>query len=340
MKRGETMLFPTTTAYEQLAPFFKDRIHVNEPLSLHTSFGMGGPADIWLIIEQRTDLINLVRLCIDKQWPLLILGGNSNMLFTEKGVRGIVAQMETHSYTISEQEDGTGMLEVEAGTHWSQLVQELVAQGWAGLEFARNIPGTLGGALVCNAGANNHELGELLAWIEVLDTRSCHVKQGITVLPLIRRYEKDELDLGYRSSRFRKEHESRIDENGQILFQPRGLIEPAEIVLTLGIRLHREDPQTLEKRYRAMQTQIEPREHRSDLIFMDPVNEGSAAKLIAQAELPGKTIGQVRISNTNPNYMLNLGNATTTEVQALIAEVYQKVWERSKVRLQLNVEIR
>ena len=126
----------------------------------------------------------------------------------------------------------------------------------------------------------------------------------------------------------------------RILFQPRGLIEPAEIVLTLGIRLHREDPQTLEKRYRAMQTQIEPREHRSDLIFMDPVNEGSAAKLIAQAELPGKTIGQVRISNTNPNYMLNLGNATTTEVQALIAEVYQKVWERSKVRLQLNVEIR
>lgn len=337
------MLFPTMTAYEQLAPFFRDHIRVNEPLSLHTSFGIGGPADIWVVAQQSEDVINLVRLCVEKQWPLLLIGGNSNMIFTEDGVRGIVAQIGAHSYTISEQEDGTAILEVDAGAHWSQLVRELAPQGWAGLEFASNIPGTLGGALVCNAGAHNRDLGEILAWIEVLDTRSCHVEQGISALPPVRRYEKDELDLGYRSSRFRKEHESRMAENGQIIFQPRGLIEPAEIILTLGLHLHREDPQILKERlasYSTMQTQIEPREHRSDLIFMDPTDEGSAAQLIAQAGLPGKTVGQVRISDTNPNYMLNLGNATTADVQALVAEVYQKVQERFQVRLQLNVEIR
>jgi UDP-N-acetylmuramate dehydrogenase len=331
------------TAYEEVAPFFKEHIRVNEPLSLHTSFGLGGPADVWVAVEHREDLINLVRLCIEKQWPLLISGGNSNMLFREEGVRGIVAQIATHSYTISEQEDGTAILAVDAGARWSQLVQELVPQGWAGLEFAAHIPGTLGGALVCNAGAHNRDLGEILAWIEVLDTRSCHVEQGITVLPLIRRYGKDEIDLGHRSSRFRKEHESRIDENGQMIFQPRSLIEPAEIVLTLGLRLHHEDPHLLDERlaaYRAMQTRIEPREHRSDLIFMDPMDEGSAAKLIAQAGLRGKTVGQVRISDTNANYMLNLGNATTADVQALVAEVYQKVQERFQIRLQLNIEIR
>jgi UDP-N-acetylmuramate dehydrogenase len=337
------MIFPTTTAYEQLAPFFKEHIRRNEPLSLHNYCGIGGPADIWIVVERREDLINLVRLCVEKQWPLLIVGGNSNVIFTEDGVRGIVAQIMIRSYTLSEQGDGTAILEVDAGARWSHLVRELVTQGWSGLEFASSIPGTLGGGLVCNAGAHNQDLGEILEWIEVLDTRSCRVEQGITVLPAILRYEKEQLDLGYRSSRFRKEHESKLDENGQMVFQPRALIEPTEIVLRLGLRLHREDPHMLEEHvasYRAMHKQIEPHEHRTDLIFMDPDGEGSAARLIAQAGLQGKTIGQVRISETNANYMVNLGGATTTDVRALIVEGYQKVRENSRVRLQLNLEIR
>ncbi len=337
------MIFPTTTAYEQLAPFFKGHIRVNEPLSLHNYFGSGGPADIWVVVEQQDDLINLVRLCVEKQWPLLFVGGNSNVIFTEKGIRGIVAQIMLHSYVISAQGDGTALLEADAGVSWSSLVQELVAQGWAGLEFASSIPGTLGGALVCNAGAHNRDLGEILEWIDVLDTRSCRVEQGITILPSILRHEKDQLDLGYRSSRFRKEHESKLDEHGQMVFQPRALIEPAEIILKLGLRLHREDPQLLAGQlaaYSALHQPIAPHEHRTDLTFMDPAGAGSAAKLITQAGLQRKRIGQARIAETNANYIVNLGDATTTDVQALITEVYQKVRAHSQVRLQLNLEIR
>jgi UDP-N-acetylmuramate dehydrogenase len=105
----------------------------------------------------------------------------------------------------------------------------------------------------------------------------------------------------------------------------------------------REDPHVLEEHlasYRATHKQIEPHEQRTDLIFMDPDGEGSAARLIAQAGLQGKTIGHVRISETNANYMTNLGDATIADVQALIAEVYQKVQENSQIRLQLNLEIR
>jgi UDP-N-acetylmuramate dehydrogenase len=337
------MVFPTTTAYEQLAPFFREHIRMNEPLSLHNYFGIGGPADIWIDVEKREDLINLVRLCVEKQWPLLLVGGNSNVIFTKDGIRGIVAQLMIHSYVVSEQGDGTALLEVDAGTQWAPLVRELITQGWAGLEFASSIPGTLGGGLVCNAGAHNQDLSQILEWIDVLDTRSCRVEQGITVLPSILRYRKEHLDLGYRSSRFRKEHESKLAEDGQIIFQTRALIEPTEIVLKLGLRLHHEDPHLLEEHlasYRAIHKQIEPHEHRTDLIFMDPAGEGSATRLIAQAGLQGKTIGQVRISETNANYMVNLGDATTTDVQALIAEVYQKVQKYSQVRLQLNLEIR
>lgn len=337
------MIFPTKTAYEQLALFFKKHIYMNEPLSLHTYFGSGGPADIWVVVERRDDLINLVRLCVEKQWPLLLVGGNSNVIFTEDGVRGIVAQMMIHSYVVSKQGDGTAILEVGAGTQWAPLVRELVTQGWAGLEFASSIPGTLGGGLVCNAGAQNRDLGEILEWIDVLDTRSCRVEQGITVLPSILRHGKEQLDLGYRSSRFRREHESKLAEDGQIVFQPRALIEPGEIVLKLGLRLHREDPRLLTEQlasYRAHHQQIAPHEHRTDLIFMDPAGEGSAAKLITQAGLQGKTIGQARISETNANYIVNLGDATTTDVQALVAEAYQKVREHSQVCLQLNLEFR
>lgn len=337
------MLFPTTIAYEQLVPFFGDHMRQHESLALHTSLGIGGPADVWIVVEQRKDLINLVRLCVEKNWPLLIVGGNSNLIFAESGVRGIVAQLQTNAYTIAEQEDGTAILEVEAGARWSQLIQELVLQEWAGLEFASGIPGTLGGGLVCNAGAHNQDLGDVLEWIDVLDTRSCRVEQGITILPLIRRYAKEFLDLDYRSSRFRKEHESKIDQNGQMVFQLRGMIEPAEIVLALGLRLHREDPYILPKRlasYQAIHNQITPAGHRSDMIFVDPDGEGSAAKLIVQAGLPGKTIGQARISEKNANYIENLGGATMADVQTLVAEVYQKVREKSAVSLQLNIEIR
>lgn len=337
------MLFPTTTAYEQLTPFFGDHLYMDEPLAPHNSLGIGGPADIWVVVEQRKDLINLVCLCVEKNWPLLIVGGNSNLIFHEDGVRGIVAQLQMHSYTISGQADGTALLEVEAGARWSRLIRELVVQDWAGLEFASGIPGTLGGGIVCNAGAHNHDLGEVLEWIEVMDTRSCRVEQGITILPPIRRYTKDFLDLGYRSSRFRKEHESKVDEHGQIIFQKRGMIEPAEIVLALGLRIHHEDPYVLAKRlaaYQATHRKIIPSGQRSDMIFMDPEGEGSAAKLIVQAGLQGKTIGQARISESNANYIENLGGATTADVQALIAEVYQKVRENSQVCLQLNIEIR
>src|SRR6266550_7827683 len=157
-------------------------------------------------------------MCIEEQWPLLLVGNGTNVLFADAGVRGIVARIVLDNYTIEDQGDNTALLVAEAGVSWPRLLNELAAQGWGGLEFGPGIPGTLGGGVISNAGAHNSELGEVLDWIEVLDARGAsNAAEGEMSYPIVRRYLHDELDLGYRHSRFREQRQARFDKQGQLL---------------------------------------------------------------------------------------------------------------------------
>ncbi len=238
------MTFNTETVYNELHPYFQKRVRQHEPLARHAAFGVGGPADVWLSLESQEELLDLVRLCAQEHWPLLVVGNGTNILFADAGVRGIVAHIALGSYRIEERSDGTALLLAEAGVSWPRLVHELAPLGWSGLEFGIGIPGTLGGGVISNAGAHNDELGRVLAWIEVLDARGCNAagedQIGVAVM---RRYVRDELDLGYRHSRFREQRQVRFDEQGQLIPAPRGMIEPAEIITRLLIHLHHEEPQ-------------------------------------------------------------------------------------------------
>jgi UDP-N-acetylmuramate dehydrogenase len=238
------MTFDPQTVDDELHPSFQKGVRHQEPLARHAAFGVGGPADVWLSLASKDGLQHLVRLCAQEHWPLLVVGDGTNVLFADTGVRGIVAHIALDGYRIEERSDGTALLLAEAGVSWPRLVHELAPLGWGGLEFGIGISGTLGGGVIRNAGAHNDELGRVLARIEVLDARGCNaVGEDQIGVAVMRRYLRDELDLGYRHSRFREQRRVRFDERGQLIPAPRGMIEPAEIITRLEIHLHHEDPQ-------------------------------------------------------------------------------------------------
>jgi UDP-N-acetylmuramate dehydrogenase len=334
------MTFDAETVYTTLHGYFRERVRRNEPLSRHSTFGVGGPADVWVSLDKQDDLIQLVRLCTEQHWPLLIVGNGTNLLFADAGVRGIVARVALSTYTIEDHGDGTALLIAGAGVSWPRLLNELAPLGWGGLEFGPGIPGTLGGGIISNAGAHNSDLGQVLEWIEVLDARSSD--EQTTTPPNVRRYQHDELDLSYRHSRFRAGRRIQFNAQGYPLVAPRGLIEPAEIIMQLGVRLHREDPQTLRtliEKYKQHRKQTQPPQQSAGSVFKNPAGD-FAGRLIEQAGMKGTTIGGARISERHANFIVNVGSASAADVAALIREARNRVYEQFGVELELEVELR
>jgi len=273
-----------------------------------------------------------------------LIGGNgTNVLYSDAGVRGVMAHVATTDYHIENNGDETALLVAAAGVSWPTLLHELAPQGWGGLEFGVGIPGTLGGGVISNAGAHNGELGQALAWIEVLDARKSGNKDGDDLhLPQIRRYQHDELDLGYRHSRFREQRRSRFNAQGYLIPAPRTLIEPAEIVLSLGIRLHREDPaklQSILSQNLLYRERTQPRQQHTGLIFKNPPGD-YAGRLIDLAGMKGYTIGNAQVSTLDPNFIINLGGAQAADVAALAEETHRRVREQSGIELEVEVELR
>jgi UDP-N-acetylmuramate dehydrogenase len=336
------MTFDTDTAYNELRPHFQERVRRHEPLARHSAFGVGGPADVWVSLESKEELTGLVRLCAERHCPLLIAGNGTNVLYADAGVRGIVAHIALSSYRIEERGDGIALLLADAGVSWPRLLHELAPMGWGGLEFGVGIPGTLGGGVISNAGAHNDDLGHVLEWIEVLDARGCNTAgEDQLALPLVRRYSHDELDLGYRHSRFREQRQVRFDKQAHLIPAPRGMIEPAEIIMLLGMQLHHTDPQQLHAHiaeYKQHRKLTEPSQRHAGSIFKDPPGD-EAGRLIDRVGLSGNTHGKAQIAERNANYIVNLGGAQATDVAALIMEAHQRILEQSGVDLELDVEL-
>jgi UDP-N-acetylmuramate dehydrogenase len=338
------MDFQSMFVYNALHPYFQERVHRHEPLADYSSFGVGGPADLWLWVETRQELSDLISLCAQQRWPLLVVGAGSNILYSDAGVRGIVASVSLCNYHIEEQADKSALIIAESGVRWAELLKDLVPLGWGGLEFAVGIPGTLGAGAISNVGAHNKELGQAVEWIEVLDARACNrPEEEPPVFPVVafRRYQHDDLDLGYRHSRFRENRLTHITPQGQLILPPRGLIEPAELVVTLGLRVHRQDPAILEnllKQNIQERKKADPGHRHRGSVFKDPPGT-TARALIERAGLAGKIRGNAQISEQNPNYIVNLNRATATDVATLIIEAHQQVLARTGVNLALNVEL-
>jgi UDP-N-acetylmuramate dehydrogenase len=331
------MTFDAEKVYQELHPRYQGRVRRNEPLSRHGTFGVGGPADVWVTLETSDELLDLVSRCMANEWPLLLVGNGTNVLYADAGARGIVARIALNDYTIEERGNDGALLIAGAGVSWPRLLNELAPLGWGGLEFGPGIPGTLGGGVISNAGAHFGNLSQVLEWVDVVDARP-----GAGKRPIVRRYTHDELDLSYRHSRFRSQRRIFFDDNGQPVVAPRELIEPGEIISRLGVRLHRADPQELRARieeFKQHRKRTQPPQQSAGSVFKNP--EGDyAARLIEQAGLKGKAHGKARISERHANFIVNAGGASAADVVALIVEARRRVKEFFKVELELEVELR
>ena len=338
------MTFDPEIAYAELHQHFQARAQRHEPLARHGTFGVGGPADLWVTLKSADELIKLVHLCAERMWPLLLVGNGTNILYADAGARGIVARIALDSYSIEDHGDGTALMLAEAGVSWPRLLNELAQLGWGGLEFGPGIPGTLGGGVISNAGAHNSELGSVLEWVEVMDARGSslsHNGDEVSV-PVLRRYMRAEIDLGYRQSRFRAGRQVRFDAQGYPIAPPRGLIEPAEIIVQLAVRLHRDDPQPLKaiiEEYKQHRKRTQPPQKSAGSVFKNPPGD-FAGRLIEQAGLKGTKHGKAQISPRHANFIVNLGGASAADVVALIVEARKRVHEQFGVELELEVELR
>src|SRR5258708_34453271 len=127
--------FDAESAYKELSKHFHERVRRDELLARHCTFGVGGPADVWVSVDSRDDLISLVRLSIERRWPLLLVGNGTNILYADAGVRGIVARNTLSNYPIEEMGDNAALLKAGSGASWPVWLPRLSSLAWEGWEF-------------------------------------------------------------------------------------------------------------------------------------------------------------------------------------------------------------
>ena len=283
-----------------------EQILTNEPMSRHTPFRIGGPADYFIMPGTAEELAQVIRLCREADVPFYIMGNGSNLLVGDKGYRGAVIQIFKRMNEVRVQDD---CIYAQAGALLSKIAAEALKAGLGGFEFASGIPGTLGGALMMNAGAYGGEMKQVLKSAEVLD-----MEGNVFSLPV------EEMELGYRTSIFSKK--GYIVLGAEIVLQPGS---PQEI---------REKMDDLKERRVTKQ----PLEYGSaGSTFKRP--EGSfAGKLIQEAGLRGFRVGDAQVSEKHCGFVINRGNATAAEVVRLMNEVTDRVEKNSGVRLEPEVK--
>ena len=277
----------------------------DEPMKKHTTFRIGGPADIFVTPEDESQFLAAVRLCRQEGMPYYILGNGSNLLVSDSGYRGAVIETEK---ALSRLEADGETLKAGAGILLSVLAKEALRLSLTGLESASGIPGTLGGGVVMNAGAYGFELKDVLESVRLLD------REGN-----VRTVPAGELKLGYRYST--------IPETGSI-------------VLEAALRLKKGDPEAIRARMEELAAQRkskQPLEYPSaGSTFKRP--EGYfAGKLIDDAGLRGFQVGGAQVSEKHCGFVINRGDATAEDVMELCRQVQEKVFQKFGVRMDMEI---
>ncbi len=285
----------------------EDRILTNEDMSRHTTFRIGGPADVFAVPRTPEEAAEIVKICREEGAPFYVIGNGSNLLVSDDGYRGVIVQIYKNLSEISV--DGDTMT-VQAGAMLSVIAKRALACSLAGFEFASGIPGTIGGAVVMNAGAYGGEMKDVLEEVTVLTPEG-----------ELRTVPAQELDLGYRHSA--------IPGNGWI-------------VLGARLRFRKGDPQQISARMEEL------RQQRVSKQPLDLPSAGStfkrpaghfAGKLIMDAGLRGFAVGDAQVSEKHCGFVVNKGAATAADVYGLIRAVTDRVKEHSGVTLEPEVKL-
>lgn len=299
-----------------------------EPLARHTSLRVGGPARAYLESDRPEVLGRALAEASASGEPVLMLGGGSNLLVADAGFDGLVIKYTADEYRVEPAGRG-GVLTAAAGLTWGKLASRLARDGWAGLEWAATVPGTIGGAAVNNAGAFGSDMAGGLIALELLD------RDGER-----RRLSRSDLAYAYRTSSLK-----------------RGELGPV-LVTTLRCAVHRDDPEAVLARIRAnraQRTATQPRENSAGSVFANPPGDFSG-RLIEAAGLKGARLGGAEISRLHANFIVNAGSAggtntgaadggvnpgpaTAGDIYAVIRLVQDTVWRRFQVWLHPEIQL-
>lgn len=295
-------------------------VRTGEPLSRHTTFGIGGPADVFVTVRNATELARAVIAAREFAASVFILGAGSNILVGDRGIRGVVIDNQakaiegplTPSPSPTKGEEGTYVVRAESGVPFASLARNLAREGYGGVEWAAGIPGTLGGAVVYNAGAYDGCLADVLRSVTMLNGNNATK----TVMA-------GELKLGYRSSSILR---------GEC---------PGCVVLSVEIAVTRSDSAALMRRIAELDEQrlgAQPRGRNSGSTFKNPPSD-HAWRLIDAVGLRGHRIGDARISEKHSNFIENLGQARAADVAALMREAQRRVKVQFGIDLENEVEL-
>jgi UDP-N-acetylmuramate dehydrogenase len=300
-----------------------DRARPEEPLARYTSFRIGGPADLLVLPDTADELAHVLATAAAFGTRLTLLGGGSNVLVGDGGMRGVVVKLgrgfaridweaERESAQAARGGSRAGefiFIHAGAAVQLGRLARAAVARGLAGLEYAEGIPGTVGGALFMNAGAYGGEVAHVVAAVEGLgrDGRA-HALPG------------RELVFGYR----------------------RSALPPGFVVTAVRLRLRRDESGQVRNRMdeaRARRTAAQPHgKANAGSIFKNPKGD-HAGRLIEIAGLKGTRAGRARVSERHANFIVNEGGARAADVKALMDVAQRVVWERSGVWLEPEVQL-
>lgn len=284
-----------------------DSVKENENMANHTTFKCGGNASVYIAPNSIDELVKVLEVLRQENYPHMVIGNGSNLLVKDEGYKGAIVEVDKK---ISEIDVRGEEMIVEAGAKLSKVATVAMENDLAGFEFAHGIPGNMGGAVVMNAGAYGGEMKDVLKWVKVVD------KNGE-----IKTLENEELELGYRTSRVMKE---------------KMIVLEACIKLELGIMGEVADVMAL---LMSKRKASQPLEYPSaGSTFKRP--EGYyAGKLVQDSGMKGYRVGDAMVSEKHSGFVINCGNATSTEVIQVIKDVQAKVKEEFGVDLEPEVRI-
>ena len=285
----------------------QEQIRMDEPMSRHTTFRVGGPADYYVEPDTKEELAKVLKLCQEQLMPCYILGNGSNLLVGDGGYRGVMVSLGRAWSGIRTEES---KIYAGAGALLSAVAKQALKNALTGLEFASGIPGTVGGAVVMNAGAYGSEIAEVLKSVTLLTP-------GGNVLVS----DPGELGFGYRTSN--------IPGRNCVVLEAEFSLEPGR---EEGIRQRMEE-------LAAARRDKQPLEYPSaGSTFKRPAGY-FAGKLIMEAGLRGLLIGGAQVSEKHCGFVINRGEATARDVRDLCQEVQRCVREHSGVELELEVRL-
>lgn len=291
------------TQFQEIAG--TEQVLIQEPMKNHTTFRIGGPAACFVRPQDAGQVERILHICRENEVPWFILGNGSNLLVSDRGFDGVIIQIYRNMSRI--QVSGHHMT-VQAGALLSAVAKQALREGLSGLEFASGIPGTVGGAVVMNAGAYGGEMKDVVESVTVLDEEGA-----------VRKLTREELQMGYRTSLVKKK---------------------GYTVLEAVLKLNDGDPAAISARMEELKEQRvskQPLEYPSaGSTFKRP--EGYfAGKLIMDSGLRGFRVGGAQISEKHCGFVINTGDATAEDVVRLIRQVQDIVYEKFHVKLEPEV---